>query len=147
MSIYLYMKSIAFTCSLTLSVSPSSCVLHTSHLQHGRHPQVVQYFVFLSRPFLVSYRVFIDIVFFLKNFQHFAPAALGCYWQRKWSVNRSECTLRFQIRWVALLQAGDGLRWIGKKHNFLRTPCITADRTRIKGQPDEDFSNLLCWQM
>ena len=61
-------------------------------------------------------------MFFSKNFQYFAfspSPALGCYWlDRKWPANRSDCTLRFQIRWVALLQAGGGLQWIGKKHIF-----------------------------
>ena len=64
----------------------------------------------------------LNIVFFSKNFQYFAfspSPALGCYWlERKWPANRRDCTLRFQIRCVALLQAGGGLQWIGKKTQF-----------------------------
>ena len=40
----------------------------------------------------------------------------------KWPVNKNDCTLRSQIRWVALLLAGDGLQWIGLTHNFDEHP-------------------------
>ena len=65
---------------------------------------------------LAYYRVFIKYCVFFENAKYFATSpspALGCYWlYRKWPANKSDCTLRSQIRSVAPLLAGDGMQSI-----------------------------------
>ena len=66
----------------------------------------------------------LNIVFFPKNLQYFAPSPspeLGCHWlcRKIGKPIRVTVSLRSQIRWVALLHAGEGLHCnkLGKKHN------------------------------
>ena len=71
-------------------------------------------------------RVF-NILF--KNFQYFATSpspAQGCHWlYRKWHANKSDCTLKSQMRWVALLHAGDmGCSELGKHTIFNEHPVL-----------------------
>ena len=89
------------------------------------------------------YRVFIKYCVCFQKFSIFCDlflASTGLY--RKWPVNKSACTIRSQIRWVALLHAGVGLQWIGKKkHNLKWTHCIYLFSLCLFGELVGGFMN------
>ena len=78
-----------------------------------------------------TYRVFIKYWVFSQEFSIFCDLAFTStrlLLYSKWPANKSDCTLRSQIRWVALLDAGVGLQWIRKKRNFNEHPVWSSKK-------------------
>ena len=62
--------------------------------------------------------------FFSTYFASSLSPALGCHVRKNNNANKSDCTRRYLIRWVALLHTGDGLPWIRKHTIFNDHSCV-----------------------